>query len=75
MMSKESTKQAIVRELERAYPGPITARSLVSLVGDDDSREEVEEVLSELVVEQRIARRRQKGMTKYRLNHPEADTT
>lgn len=65
-MTTESMKQAILRELERAYPGAVTARSLVSLV-EGDSREAVEAALNELVGERRIARRRQKGMTKYRL--------
>ncbi|WP_227377431.1 hypothetical protein [Haladaptatus halobius] len=65
-MTTESAKRAVVRELERAYPGPVTARSLVSLV-EGDSREAVEAALSELVVERQVARRRQKGMTKYRL--------
>ncbi|WP_266079623.1 hypothetical protein [Haladaptatus caseinilyticus] len=65
-MVSESTKQALERELERAYPGPVTGRSLVSLVADD-SRETAETALSELVVEGRVERRRKKGMTSYRL--------
>ncbi|WP_227356661.1 hypothetical protein [Haladaptatus salinisoli] len=62
----EATKREVVRELERAYPGPVTARSLVSLV-EGESRKAVESALSELVVERRVDRRRQKGMTRYRL--------
>ncbi|WP_049969097.1 hypothetical protein [Haladaptatus cibarius] len=65
-MASERTKRAVLAKLERAYPGPMTGRSLVSLV-EDDSRETVEKALSELVVEQRVERRREKGMTKYRL--------
>ncbi|WP_435156089.1 hypothetical protein [Haladaptatus sp. DFWS20] len=65
-MASEPTKEAVIRELERAYPGPITERSLVSLVSDG-TRETVERSLSELVVEGRVERRREKGMTKYRL--------
>ncbi|SIR58221.1 hypothetical protein SAMN05421858_2944 [Haladaptatus litoreus] len=64
-MASEQTKRAVLSELERAYPGAMTGRSLVSLV-EDDSRETVENALSELVVEQRVERRREKGMTKYR---------
>ncbi|GAA0221950.1 hypothetical protein ACFFQF_07895 [Haladaptatus pallidirubidus] len=65
-MASKRTKRAVLEELERAYPGPVTSRSLVSLVRGD-SRDTVEGALSELVVEQRVERRREKGMTKYRL--------
>ncbi len=65
-MAAEPTKQAVVHELERAFPGSMTGRSLVSLV--DEPREPVENALRELVVEGRVERRREKGMTKYRLN-------
>jgi DNA-binding transcriptional regulator PaaX len=65
----DSLRTAIIRELERAYPGPITFRSLRSLVSDGVyTREEIQDALFRLEHEGRITEHRQKGMRRYRLS-------
>lgn len=64
-----SLEQAILHELERAHPAPVTRRSLRSLVANDEyTREDIHQTLAQLEAEKKITQIKEPGMIRYRLS-------
>jgi DNA-binding GntR family transcriptional regulator len=63
-----AVERAVLRELDRAHPSPVTRRSLRSLVvAADHSRSDVREALAALEGDGRIERSKESGLLRYRL--------
>lgn len=66
----DDLQDAILRELERAYPAPVTLRSLRSLVASDEyTRDAIQQKLAQLIDEDQVMEIKEQGLRRYRRIH------